>query len=49
MFDNFFCLGVNLFKKMSLDKDYLEEDLNTITRINELVKNIVYPHQVRST
>jgi hypothetical protein len=31
---------------MSIDKDYLEEDLNTITRINELVKNIAYPHQV---
>lgn len=39
--------GINLFKKMSFDKDFLEEDLNTITRINELVRNIVYPHQVK--
>ena len=40
--------GINtlLFKKTSFDKDYLEEDLNTITRINELVRNLSYPHQV---
>jgi hypothetical protein len=29
-----------------MDKDFLEEDLNTISRINELVKHIIYPHQV---
>ena len=34
-------------KKISIEKDCLEEDLNTISRINELVKNVVYPHQVK--
>ena len=33
-------------KKLSIEKDFLEEDLNTITRINELVKNLIHPHQV---
>lgn len=35
-----------LAKKHSIEKDYLEEDLNTIARINDLVKHIVHPHQV---
>jgi len=38
--------GSHLAKKLSFEKDYLEEDLNTITRINELAKQLVYPHQV---
>ena len=38
--------GSHLTKKSSIEKDFLEEDLNTLTRINELAKNIVYPHQV---
>lgn len=42
-----FFLGLNPFKKLlPNEKDYLEEDLNTITRINELVKNLSYPHHV---
>ncbi len=31
---------------MSVEKDYLEEDLLTLTRINELVKSIAHPHHV---
>jgi hypothetical protein len=31
---------------MSVEKDFLEEDLLTLTRINELVKSIAHPHQV---
>lgn len=40
-------LSGNLSKKALLaDKDFLEEDLNTLSRINALVQNIAYPHQV---
>ena len=43
------CGFSNLSRKVLLaDKDFLEEDLNTITRINELVKHIIFPHQVSS-
>jgi hypothetical protein len=40
--------GFNNFTKkvLLIDKDFLEEDLNTISRINELAKHIIYPHQV---
>ncbi|RNA40340.1 rho guanine nucleotide exchange factor 17, partial [Brachionus plicatilis] len=34
-----------LTKKLSIEKDFLEEDLNMINRINEIAKNISYPHQ----
>ena len=39
-------IGSALLKKLSIERDFLEADLNTITRINELAKNMVYPHQV---
>lgn len=39
--------GGSVIKKQSVEKDHLEEDLNIITRINDLVRNINYPHQVR--
>lgn len=38
--------GGYLSKKISIEKDYLEDDLTTITRINELAKMLVCPHQV---
>ena len=38
--------GSNLTKKLSVEKDHLEEDYNLITKISELAKNIVQPHQV---
>ena len=37
---------MSVLKKASFDKDYLEDDLNTITRISELVRGLTYPHQV---
>lgn len=39
--------GGYLSKKLSIEKEYLEDDLTTITRINELAKILVYPHQVK--
>ena len=41
--------GGSVIKKQSAEKDHLEEDLSIITRINELVRNINYPHQVNGT
>ena len=38
--------GGYLTKKLSIEKEYLEDDLTTITRINELAKILAYPHQV---
>lgn len=38
--------GGYLSKKLSIEKEYLEDDLTTITRINELAKMLAYPHQV---
>ena len=35
-------------KKLSIEKEYLEDDLTTITRISELAKILVYPHQVKN-
>ena len=35
-----------MYKKITLEKDCLEEDLNTVSKINELTKLIKYPHQV---
>lgn len=40
--------GNNLTKKPSVDKDHLDEDFNLITRISELAKHIVQPHQVNN-
>ena len=39
--------GSNLTKKLSVEKDHLEEDFNLITKISDLAKNIVQPHQVK--
>jgi len=38
--------ATNMYKKITIEKDCLEEDLNTVSKINELVKTISYPHQV---
>ena len=35
-----------MFKKITIEKDCLEEDLSTISKINELSKTISFPHQV---
>lgn len=38
--------GSSLTKKQSFDKDHLEDDLNLLSKINDLAKNIIYPHHV---